>query len=107
MFPFHIHRSGVSQAGSKQRLFRSAFLLGSPFNLKISVSFQRATRHYISENGTLHNHLCENLKRHLLLFFCTILIASREKYNMEINIFVVKPLTEMSVKDSQPLAVKK
>jgi hypothetical protein len=26
-----------------------------------SVDFQRTTRRYIPEDGTLHNHLCENL----------------------------------------------
>jgi hypothetical protein len=27
-----------------------------------SVNFQRTTRRYISEDSTLHNHRCENLK---------------------------------------------
>jgi hypothetical protein len=27
-----------------------------------SVGFQRNTRRYIPEDGTLHNHRCENLK---------------------------------------------
>jgi hypothetical protein len=28
----------------------------------MAVDFQRTTWHYIPEDGTLHNHRCENLK---------------------------------------------
>jgi hypothetical protein len=32
-----------------------------------SFDFQRTTRRYIQEDGTLHNHRCENLKSYYLL----------------------------------------
>jgi hypothetical protein len=31
------------------------------FSSETSVDFQRTTRRYIPEDGTLHNHRCENL----------------------------------------------
>jgi hypothetical protein len=31
-------------------------------SFKTSVGFQRTTRRYIPEDGTVHNHRCENLK---------------------------------------------
>jgi hypothetical protein len=34
-----------------------------------SVHFQRTTRRYIPEDGTLHNHRCENLKSYIM-FAC-------------------------------------
>jgi hypothetical protein len=46
---------------------------GGDMFLETLVDFQRTTRRYIPEEGTLHNHRCENLKsyklkRRLLLF---------------------------------------
>jgi hypothetical protein len=32
---------------------------------EISVGFQRTTRRYLPEDGTLHNHRCENLKSYI------------------------------------------
>jgi hypothetical protein len=32
------------------------------FSSETSVDIQRTTRRYIPEDGTLHNHRCENLK---------------------------------------------
>jgi hypothetical protein len=32
-----------------------------------SVDTQRTTRRYIPEDGTLHNHRCENLKSYIIL----------------------------------------
>jgi hypothetical protein len=32
-----------------------------------SVDIQRTTRRYIPEDGTLHNHRCENLKSYITL----------------------------------------
>jgi hypothetical protein len=35
-----------------------------------SVDFQRTTRRYISEDSTIHNHRCENLKILLSDWYC-------------------------------------
>jgi hypothetical protein len=35
-----------------------------------SVNFQRTTRRYIPEDGTLHNHRCENLTSCTVLKLC-------------------------------------
>jgi hypothetical protein len=35
---------------------------GGAYSSETSFYFQRATRHYIPEDRTLHNHRCENLK---------------------------------------------
>jgi hypothetical protein len=40
-----------------------------------SVDTQQATRRYIPEDGTLHNHRCENLKIFRLIFPTNILYA--------------------------------
>jgi hypothetical protein len=52
-----------------------AFMVGLFFECEVeggssetSVDFQRTTRHYISEDSTLHNHRCENL---ILILFKT------------------------------------
>jgi hypothetical protein len=37
--------------------------------------FQRATRRYIQEDRTLHNHRCENLKSHMNINFVTCFIV--------------------------------
>jgi hypothetical protein len=37
---------------------------------EMSVDFPRTTRRYIPEEGTLHNHRCENLKSYILAGVC-------------------------------------
>jgi hypothetical protein len=37
-----------------------------------SVDFQRTTQRYIPEDGTLHNHRCENLKSYITKLFSKI-----------------------------------
>jgi hypothetical protein len=39
------------------------------YSSETSGDFQQTTRCYIPEDRTLHNHLCENLKSYILLFF--------------------------------------
>jgi hypothetical protein len=36
---------------------------------EMSVDTQRTTRRYISEDGTLHNYVCENLKSNINILF--------------------------------------
>jgi hypothetical protein len=45
-----------------------------------SVVTQRTTRRYIPEDGTLHNHRCENLKSYTLPSICYCLTTRR--YNI-------------------------
>jgi hypothetical protein len=40
-----------------------------------SVDFQRTTRRYITEDSTLHNHRCENLKSYFVELFITVIIS--------------------------------
>jgi hypothetical protein len=35
------------------------------FSSETSVDSQRTTRRYITEDGTIHNHRCENLKSYI------------------------------------------
>jgi hypothetical protein len=54
-----------------------------------SVGTQRTTRRYIPEDGTLHNHRCENLKSYyislehykVLNFSCSLFMPSFNKMN--------------------------
>jgi hypothetical protein len=38
---------------------------------EMSVDTQRTTRRYIPEDGTLHNHRCENLRKRLIALLAT------------------------------------
>jgi hypothetical protein len=42
-----------------------------------SVEFQRTTRRYIPDDGTLHNHRCENLESYMLELI--VIITNYEK----------------------------
>jgi hypothetical protein len=42
---------------------------GSDMFSETSVDFQRTTRRYIPEDGTLHNHRCGNLKSYLVFLY--------------------------------------
>jgi hypothetical protein len=58
------------EAGSKFFLaYSSTFKMDAICSSETSVDFQRTTRRYIPEDGTLHNHRCENLKSYRE-FFC-------------------------------------
>jgi hypothetical protein len=46
------------KAGGKHKM-------GAIWSSETSVDTQRTTRRYIPEDGTLHNHRCENLKSHI------------------------------------------
>jgi hypothetical protein len=43
--------------------------LGANYSSEMSVDFQWATRRYSPGDGTLHNHLCENLKSYKTRFY--------------------------------------
>jgi hypothetical protein len=48
----------------------SALKMEAICSSETSVDTQRTTRRYIPEDGTLHNHRCENLKSYNLIFLC-------------------------------------
>jgi hypothetical protein len=64
------------------RWFLAQIIIFSSLNMeticfsKTSVDFQRITRGYIPEDGTLHNHRCENLKSYIKIrcLDCRIII---------------------------------
>jgi hypothetical protein len=43
-----------------------------------SIDTQRTTRHYIPEDGTLHNYRCKNLKSHILPFLYCMVIGEKK-----------------------------
>jgi hypothetical protein len=40
------------------------------YSFEMTVNFQRTTRSYIPEDGTLHNHSCQNLKSYTGFYVC-------------------------------------
>jgi hypothetical protein len=57
--------SYLPQHGFLPDLFVDSEDVGGMF-LKISVDFQATAQYYITEDITLHNHRCENLKSYFL-----------------------------------------
>jgi hypothetical protein len=58
--------------------FSSTLRMEAICSSETSAEYQRTTRHYISEDRTLHNHRCENLRFHwltLFIFFVSFFIS--------------------------------
>jgi hypothetical protein len=49
--------------------------------MAVSVDFQRTTRRYIPEDGTLRNHRCENLKSYMFNIVQTITVSFGNQYS--------------------------
>jgi hypothetical protein len=45
--------------------YSSTLKMEAVYYSETSVDFQRTTRRYIPEDGTLHNHRCKNLKSYI------------------------------------------
>jgi hypothetical protein len=61
-YRLHLQGRRISQARSQRESRWPAELCFAICCSETSVDFQRTTRRYIPEDGTLHNHRCENLK---------------------------------------------
>jgi hypothetical protein len=57
-YRLHLQSQKISRAGRAMEAVCSS---------ETSVDIQRITRRYIPEDGTLHNHRCENLKSYILV----------------------------------------
>jgi hypothetical protein len=63
-----------------------------------SVNIQRTTRHYIPEDGTLHNHCCENLKSYME-YISSLSISYRNRLYAFQILFQYQGHTECSTYD--------
>jgi hypothetical protein len=59
------HARKHQESVGKQVLLPSTLKMEAALFFKLPVDFQRTTRHYVPENGTLHNHSCDNLKSYI------------------------------------------
>jgi hypothetical protein len=85
---FHFHGRRIHQARNKheavnkQRVclaYYSTLKMEEAYYPESSVNFQQASRQYIPEHRTLHNHRCKNLKYCLpnSFFISSLLILSK------------------------------
>jgi hypothetical protein len=63
---FSVQRKTIQRTKSTIFWDSSTLKMEVTCSFETSVDFQRTTRRYIPEDSTLHNHLCENLKSHIL-----------------------------------------
>jgi hypothetical protein len=57
----------MKQAKAAYAAYYSTLNMESICSPEMSVDFQRTTRRYITEDRSLHNHRCENLRSHILI----------------------------------------
>jgi hypothetical protein len=75
----HLHGRKISRARNQSESRWQVFFAlkkEAIFPSETSVDTQRTTPRYIPENGTLHNHRCENFKFHMSNMSCVLIIFS-------------------------------
>jgi hypothetical protein len=65
---FHLEGCRISRTRNQRESRWQALKMEAICSSETSVDFQRNTRRYITEESTIHNHCCENLKSYMEFF---------------------------------------